>query len=66
MGGEERLTTQAYFPDDFVDAIYATGAYAQHGPKDTSNEEDVLPSEASVMVIDADAAGHRATARVVV
>lgn len=36
------LTTQLFFPDEVTAEVLATGAYAEHGPPDTTNDEDGL------------------------
>lgn len=40
VDGEEVITSQGFFPEDTLTKIYATGAYAARGDKDTSNDDD--------------------------
>jgi protocatechuate 3,4-dioxygenase beta subunit len=42
LDGAEVLTSQAFFEEAALSAIYATGAYAARGDKDTANDDDGL------------------------
>lgn len=42
----EVITSQAFFPEDTLSSIYATGAYASRGDKDTANDDDEIFNEA--------------------
>jgi len=41
-GRSELLTTQAYFPEDVLDDVFARAPYSERGPRDTSNASDGL------------------------
>lgn len=40
VSGSEVLTSQAFFDEGTLSAIYATGVYAPRGEKDTANDDD--------------------------
>jgi protocatechuate 3,4-dioxygenase beta subunit len=46
VDGAEVLTSQAFFDEAVLSSIYATGAYAARGDKDTANDDDDLFDEA--------------------
>lgn len=46
VDGSEVLTSQAFFPEDALSAVYATGVYAARGDKDTTNAGDGIFQEA--------------------
>jgi protocatechuate 3,4-dioxygenase beta subunit len=42
VGGEDVLTSQLFFPDAYSVDVFASGAYAEFGPPDTTNATDGL------------------------
>ena len=52
--GENELTSQLYFPEAVTAEIYASGAYASHGQKDTANEADGIMDAMQLMTITGD------------
>jgi protocatechuate 3,4-dioxygenase beta subunit len=46
VDNSEVLTSQAFFPEDLLSEIYASGAYASRGDKDTANDDDDIFAEA--------------------
>jgi protocatechuate 3,4-dioxygenase beta subunit len=39
------LTSQLFFDPDHLASVYASGVYAEHGPADTSNEDDGIAGD---------------------
>lgn len=53
-----RVTSQLYFPDDVTAEVYALDAYAERGPKDTSNADDGFGAEDAGLVMSLALAGE--------
>ncbi|CAN5793342.1 hypothetical protein BH23ACT2_BH23ACT2_06840 [soil metagenome] len=45
VGGDAVLTTQVYFDDAHTEAVYTDAPYAEFGPPDTSNADDVIAGD---------------------
>lgn len=56
LADREVLTSQLYFPEEVSAAVYASGGYADHGPKDTDNAGDSIMGSTSVMIVTGDVA----------
>ncbi len=47
VDGDDVLTTQFYFDEEYTDAVMATGAYAEFGPPDTRWSDDPIIGDPS-------------------
>ena len=45
LDGATVLTSQLYFPEDLTDEVHAEGPYADHGTRDTRNEDDGIAGD---------------------
>jgi hypothetical protein len=45
LDGATVLTSQLYFPEDLTDEVHDEGPYADHGTRDTRNEDDGIAGD---------------------